>query len=35
MSSKDFAEWTTAVREREEGAPIMDPKDFALLRGGE
>ena len=35
MSGKDYAEWAAAIREREEGAPIMDPKDFALLRGGE
>ena len=35
MNSKDYETWATAVREREEGAPIMDPKDFALLRGGE
>ena len=30
MSSKDYNEWVTAIREREEGAPIMDPKDFAM-----
>ena len=33
MSSKDYNEWVGAVREREEGAPIMDPSDFSMLRG--
>jgi hypothetical protein len=32
MDEEDFREWSGAVRERPEGAPIMDPNEFALLR---
>jgi len=32
MNEVDFREWSDAVRERPEGAPIMEPNEFALLR---
>jgi hypothetical protein len=32
MNEVDFKAWSDAVRERPEGAPIMDPNEFALLR---
>jgi hypothetical protein len=32
MNNNIFSEWSKAVRERPEGAPIMDPADFAALR---
>ncbi len=32
MTEPDYMVWSDAVRNRLEGAPIMDPKEFALLR---
>ena len=32
---KALSEWRKIVTEREEGAPIMDPQDFAKLKGEE
>ena len=32
MNEVDFKAWSDAVRERPEGGPIMDPKDFANMR---
>jgi hypothetical protein len=32
MNDADFNVWSAAVRERPEGAPIMEPNEFALLR---
>ena len=35
VSITDYSAWQTAIRERQEGDEVIDPKDFAILRGEE
>lgn len=35
VSIADYSGWQAAIRERQEGDEVIDPKDFAILRGEE
>ena len=35
VSGTDYSAWQSAIRERQENDEVIDPKDFAILRGEE
>ena len=35
VNSADYSAWQSAIRERQENDEVIDPKDFAILRGEE
>lgn len=35
VSGTDYSAWQTAIRERQEGDEVIDPKDFAKIMGEE